>query len=241
MDWGQIATTVAPLVIGALAGKKAKANAAQSSQGARLQDLLPQMQALMQQTQQRSAENYAAQQQKYALSQPLQLSIAQMANSLLPIHAQQQMPPMGGGGSASLASAPSALPMPSVADLESGYTRRGGGTGGVLSGMGHGAMTGLTYGKYTGAGIVPAMAGGALIGGIRGAVTKHAKSAPTDFTVADAHSILSRAYQQYFGHPADPQQIEQAIVGQGWQPGDRWVGEGGLNAILHTWQQQSGH
>jgi hypothetical protein len=239
--WLKLAETVGPLLVGAYAGHKQKDAAAKSSQGARLQDVLPQIQALMQQTQQHSAENYAAQQQKYQSLLPLQQSIMQNAMNLLPNSAKvggmaPSMPSMAAGPQAS------ALPMPSIGDLESGYSRRGGGTGGAASGAAGGALTGAGLGSIVpGIGTGVGAIGGALYGGIKGAITKHAKTAPTDFSVEDARTILSRAHQQYFGAPADPATIDAAIRGQGWQPGDRWVGESGLNGILQAWQQQSGH
>lgn len=241
-DWTKIATTVAPLVIGAYAGHKQKQAAEKSSQGSRLQDLLPQIQAMLALQQQHSQQNYQQQQSQYAMTQPLNQSITSMANGLLPRQYQAGSAPQASAAPASAPAEHSALSMPSAADMEAGYQRRGGGTGGAWKGAANGAMTGLQYGKYVaGMGAIPAAAGGALIGGIVGAAKKHAKSAPTDFTVQDAHKILSDAHTKIFGQPAQPQDIESAIVGQGWQPGDRWVGEQGLTSIIRTWQQQAGH
>ena len=65
-------------------------------------------------------------------------------------------------------------------------------------------------------------------------------SAPTDFSVSDAQQILSRAYAQAFGRSPSPQALDAAIRGQGWQPGDRWVGQQGLESVIRNWQQQAG-
>ncbi len=241
--WLKVAEVAAPLAIGAFTGHKAKQSASKASQGARLQDLLPQIQAMMAQQQQHSAQNYSAQQDKYAMTQPLMQGIAQNATNLLP-HAAK----MGGGGMSlapSQSAAPSALAMPpkaSIADLEAGYDRRGGGTGGAAKGALGGGLAGAGLASII-PGIGPLVGGGigAIAGGIKGAFTKHASTAPTDFSVEDARQILMHAYQQYFGQPADAMTIEQAIRGQGWQPGDRFVGEGGLAHVLQAWQQQAGH
>lgn len=241
MDYAKLATTVAPLIIGAYAGHKSKQSAAKATAGTRMQDLLPQIQALMATQQQNSAQNYAQQQQRYASTQPLSQSILANAMNLMPRAAQ------GGTGPMSMPSlAPSrgaaALSMPSTQDLTAGYQRRGGGTGGAGSGAAKGAISGASIGSMVpGVGTAIGAGAGALYGGIRGAVTKHAKTAPTDFTVADAREILGKAYQAAFGHPASPQEIEAAIRGQGWEPGDRWVGEQGLNGVIRNWQAQAGH
>ena len=125
-----------------------------------------------------------------------------------------------------------------MASYLTGEEQRGGGTGGVMAGAGKGAMMGLQYGKYTGAGIVPAMAGGAVVGGIYGAITKHAKSAPSDYPVNEAKSVLDRAIRQQLGRPPNPGEIDDMLAGQGLKPGDRYVGQAGLLALLDSLGQQ---
>jgi hypothetical protein len=95
--------------------------------------------------------------------------------------------------------------------------------GGAVRGAGYGAMAGPV-----GAGV------GAAIGAIAGAATKNATSAFSDFRVEDAADALQKGYQQYLGRPASEEEIQNALVGQGWNPtgGDRWVGEKGLFSVL---------
>jgi hypothetical protein len=237
--WLKVAEIAAPLVTGLFAGHQSKKAANQASQGARLQDLLPQIQALIGQQQQHSAENYAAQQAKYAQTQPLAAGILQNATNLLPHGAKSAMPAIAPPPASA---APSALPMPSVTDLTAGVQRRGGGTGGGAKGAATGAMTGAGLASVLpGIGTLAGGLVGGLTGGIKGLLTKHASTAPTDFALEDAKHVLTQAYQQYFGRVPEPGVIERAIQGQGWQPGDRWVGEGGLSSILRAWQGQAGH
>lgn len=105
------------------------------------------------------------------------------------------------------------------------YTRRGGGTGGI----GSGALTGAGIGSVAG----PIGAGvGAVVGGIIGAAKKHAQSAPTDFSVADAREVIRNGYRDMFGRDATDQEVDGALAGQGLKPGDHYVGEGGLRNVL---------
>jgi hypothetical protein len=123
-------------------------------------------------------------------------------------------------------------------DLEgllSQYERRNEGAGGVWSGAGKGAMTGFHAGKYIGGmGAIPAAAGGALIGGIAGAFTKNAESARTDFSQADARDAIAQGYRSRMGREASPDEISGQMRNVGWQDGDQWVGEVGLQAILDS-------
>lgn len=82
--WGAILKAALPLMTGMFAGKKNKKAAAASSQGARLQDVLPLLMPLIQQQQQHSQQNYQQQQDRYAQSLPLQDAIARLAGSLSP-------------------------------------------------------------------------------------------------------------------------------------------------------------
>jgi hypothetical protein len=113
-----------------------------------------------------------------------------------------------------------------VLDLYSApYNRRGGGTGGVGSGALKGASLGSAAGPI-GAGV------GAVIGGIVGAAKKHAATAPTDFTVQDATAIIKDSYRDMFGRDATAQEVQDALTGQGWHPGSRYVGQQGLQGVL---------
>lgn len=122
-----------------------------------------------------------------------------------------------------------------VEGILSQYDRRNEGAGGVWSGAGKGALTGLSVGKYIGPmGAIPAAAGGALIGGAIGAFTKNAKSAMTDFSVNDARDAIAKGYQSRLGRDAGQDEISGQLRNVGWQDGDQWVGEMGLNAILNS-------
>jgi hypothetical protein len=123
--------------------------------------------------------------------------------------------------------------VPGAADL-SQYARRGGSAGGsALGSAASGAMTGAGLasvvpgiGTALGAGI------GGAIGGIKGLMNQHADSAPTDFNVNDAKSAIGQEYQHSLGRDASPQELMSQLSGQGWQSGDRYVGEKGLNSVL---------
>lgn len=61
-----------------------------------------------------------------------------------------------------------------------------------------------------------------------------ASSARTDYGVNDAYEMISRAYRDQLGREASSDEIWSQIRGQGWKPGDRWVGSRGLNAVLSS-------
>lgn len=123
----------------------------------------------------------------------------------------------------------------SLSDLLAGYQRRGGTTGGMWKGAGKGALAGGQASLYTGGvGAIPLIAGGAIYGGIKGAIQKKAKSAPTDFALTDAQDALQRGYQQHLGRAASQDEINSQLSGQGWQHGDRYVGEKGLTSVLNS-------
>jgi hypothetical protein len=118
--------------------------------------------------------------------------------------------------------------------LTDDYGRRFEGTGG---GIASNAV------RYAGYGANPALvaatgglsvAAGAIGGAIKGAVTKNAPSAFTDFRSEDAADAIGKAYQEYYGRPATEDEIRGAMVGQGWDEkgGDRWMGEKPLNYVL---------
>jgi hypothetical protein len=111
------------------------------------------------------------------------------------------------------------------------YRRRREGAGGA----GGGALKGLSYGSVAGP---LGMAGGAAIGAIAGAFTKNAKTAMSDFYLDDAKQILRDQSEALRGRPATEEEIDEAIAGQGWKPGNRWVGQESLDYILQQWAQQ---
>jgi hypothetical protein len=144
----------------------------------------------------------------------------------------------GGGGAApgsasySTNDADMGMNLASENPFDTNYRRRREGAGGA----GAEAMRGMKYGTALG----PAgMAGGALIGAIGGFMNNNAESAYSDFYLDDAKQILRDATEQMWGEPATDEQIEEAIVGQGWEPGDRWVGQESLDYILEQWAKRA--
>jgi hypothetical protein len=195
--------------------------------GASLNALMPQIQSLIQQMQQQSGQSYQMQTDRYNRAQPLTDSISRMANGLLPTMYQT---PGGGASAPSQPSAPAPLPMASIEDLMGGYARRGGGTGGALGGAMGGASMGAMAGPI-GAGV------GGLLGGIRGAFNNRAETAPSDFMLADAQDAIRNAYRTYLGREASDAEVMDQLRGQGWEAGDRYVGQSGLNSVLRAIQQ----
>lgn len=78
------------------------------------------------------------------------------------------------------------------------------------------------------------LAAGATYGAIKGAITKHAPSAYTDFKVEDAANAIKAEYKKELGRDASDEEVQSQLVGQGWDPkgGDRWVGEKGINSVM---------
>lgn len=110
--------------------------------------------------------------------------------------------------------------------------RRNEGAGGVGAGM----RTGLKYGSMAG----PYGAGAGLVaGGIAGAFTKNAPTAATDLSVDQARQVLDTVYREVLGRQASPDEIDNALRGQGLKPGDRWVGESGLLSVINQIQQSA--
>lgn len=72
----------------------------------------------------------------------------------------------------------------------------------------------------------------ALAGPIAGMFGGAAESAPSDFRLADAQRIIGDAIRTYAGRDPKPGEVDQYIAGQGWEHGDRWVGEEGLMGVL---------
>jgi hypothetical protein len=119
------------------------------------------------------------------------------------------------------------------------YRRRREGAGGALSGGAKYAQLGASVGS-----VVPGVgtALGGIVGGIGGliggAFTKNAKTAMSDFYLDDAKQILRDQSEALRGRPATEEEIDDAITGQGWKPGNRWVGQEGLDYILQQWALQ---
>lgn len=129
---------------------------------------------------------------------------------------------------------------PTLETLAAGYRQRGGGTGGATRGAMSGASAGATAGSILpgiGTGIGAAVGG--LVGGIGGLVNKRAATAPTDYAVDDARRIITDAFTQFNGRAPQPGEVDQMIVGQGWKPGHRWVGSGGLQSVLSSLQRNA--
>jgi len=56
----------------------------------------------------------------------------------------------------------------------------------------------------------------------------------TDFMLGGAQDQLRRGYEAATGRTPGDYEIESQLRGQGWQGGDRFVGQGGLQAILKS-------
>jgi hypothetical protein len=230
IDWGKILTAAAPLVAGIVGPKLTQGK---SSPG--LDAMSPQIMALIQQMQQQSGQSYQMQTDRYNRAQPLTDSISRMANGLLPTMYQS---PMGGGAPAATPSGPAPLPMAGIEDLMAGYDRRGGGTGGAGRGLMGGASMGATAGSILpGIGTLAGAGIGGAIGGLKGMFSNRADSAPSDFELADAQDAIRNAYRMYLGREASEAEVMDQIRGQGWEPGDRYVGQSGLTSVLRAIQQ----
>jgi hypothetical protein len=125
-------------------------------------------------------------------------------------------------------------------EYDDAYTRRNEGAGGALSSGAKWAQTGATVGS-----VVPGIGtlAGGVIGGVAGliggAFTKNAKSAMTDFAIADARNIISQAHEDAFGRPITPEYLDEIVRGQGWEDGDRWMGEKQLAYVLDAFASQA--
>lgn len=113
------------------------------------------------------------------------------------------------------------------------YTRRMEGSPGVGSSAAKGASLGGS--------IVPGYghAIGAAAGAIAALFTKNAKTAMTDFAIDDAKQIISQAHEDAFGRPIAPEYLNQILQGQGWQQGDRWMGQDSLAYVLDQFASQA--
>lgn len=152
--------------------------------------------------------------------------------------------PMNYGRTATLSLDPSGAPGPAprpdaaatrpLSDFIASYDRRGGGSGGgAVRGAAGGALSGASVGSIVpGVGTAVGAGVGALVGGLKGLFSRKAKTAGSDFAVEDARTAIDQAISYYQGRRATPQEVEQYLRRQGWEPGDRWVGEGGLLSVL---------
>lgn len=82
------------------------------------------------------------------------------------------------------------------------------------------------------------MAAGAM-GYLDAWLHRRAKTAPTDFMLADAQQIIRDAHRDFTGTDISPQELDMYIRGQGWEPGDRYVGEKGLRGVLDMVAQRA--
>jgi hypothetical protein len=104
-------------------------------------------------------------------------------------------------------------------------------------GYGSSAMTGAGIGGsiVPGAGHVV----GALAGVIGAAFAKNAETAMTDFAIDDAKQIIAAAHKDAFGRDIDPAYLNEILQGQGWQQGDRWMGQDSLAYVLDAFAAQA--
>jgi hypothetical protein len=124
---------------------------------------------------------------------------------------------------------------PDPSSFTSGYAQRGGNSRGAMGRAASGASTGAAIGSMVpGIGNAVGAGVGALVGGIAGLANRRASTAPTDYAVDDARSIITDAFSTYNGHAPAAGEVDQIIRGQGWQPGDRFVGSGGLDSVLNN-------
>ena len=106
--------------------------------------------------------------------------------------------------------------------------RRFEGTGGGV------ASNAVRYAGYGAAAGPIGMGIGAAAGALKGALSKNAKSAYTDFKVEDAANAIKQQYEKELGRPASDAEVMGHLKGQGFNEtgGDRWVGEKGLNSVM---------
>ena len=88
-----------------------------------------------------------------------------------------------------------------------------------------------TGGNYYAAGAM------GLIAGINAARNKHAETAPTDLAVDDARLVLAQAIKDELGRDPNPGEIDDILRGQGWHPGQRWVGQDNLIKVIDALHQ----
>lgn len=107
-----ILSAAAPLLTGLFGGKKSKQAADKRSQGATLQDLLPQILPLLQQMQAQNQERYGVQMQRFQSQQPLHDALSRMAFGLLPNRYTSGLPMPTPLSVPEVAPKPKPLPLP---------------------------------------------------------------------------------------------------------------------------------
>jgi hypothetical protein len=80
---------------------------------------------------------------------------------------------------------------------------------------------------------------GAAAGAIGALFAKNAETAMTDFRIEDAREVISRAHEDAFGRPITPEYLDEIVRGQGWEDGDRWMGQDSLAYVLDVFAQQA--
>jgi hypothetical protein len=80
---------------------------------------------------------------------------------------------------------------------------------------------------------------GAAAGAIGALFAKNAETAMTDFRIEDAREVIARAHEDAFGRPITPEYLDQIVRGQGWEDGDRWMGQDSLAYVLDVFAQQA--
>lgn len=213
--------------------------------------LPPELQSLLMQSLQLGLQGQELQQSRAQLQEPLFRAVTTGALQRLPLSMRGIIPSPGGTqtspliGSFDTFQSPGAPPpltgtspgfggtspigSTSIEDLLSTAPRRGNVDLGFGGGAGGGAAAGAAFGSAAGpigAGVGAGL--GALVGGFSGA----AETAPTDFFVQDARRILTDAIQQHQNRAPQPGEIDELLRRQGWEAGDRFVGETGLRFLL---------
>jgi len=69
---------------------------------------------------------------------------------------------------------------------------------------------------------------------------RRAKTAPTDLNLADAQQILRDFHTEAFGREITDAYLDEVLRAQGWEPGDRYVGQEGLSWVLGELGQNAG-
>jgi hypothetical protein len=118
--------------------------------------------------------------------------------------------------------------------------RRNEGAGGVLQGLVKGATAGGTVASVV-PGIGTAVGGvvGGVAGAIAGAFTKNAKTAKTDLSLQQASDAIRQVYESELGRTPSAQEVQGHLVAQGLQPDHKWVGEGGILAVIRNIQNSA--
>lgn len=221
--------------------------------GAGMQSLDPALRRMLEEQLSFERENQRMQQLRFQQQQPLFEAVTRGSLQRLPLSMRGILPSPTGAESSPLIGSfdtfesPGAPPtfigqppgsepfigeeaqeQQSIEDLLSGAPRRGGadsGTGKRTAAN----VAGVAAAPFTGglSLMVPALSG--LFGGA-------AETAPTDFYLADARGIIEEVIQTSQGRQPEPGEVDEYLRAQGLEPGDRWVGERGLQTILTTLQ-----